>query len=144
MEKFESFYHDPYACYIQRFARDVRDSEYIVFIGSSLGDEHINIWATTAWRLANVYSDEWYDLSPQAKKIMIVTWTDAPIGVSELLSESDIGRRLVGQLSSVGFDGSSDDRLRQNGYAAINKGLLLYMKGTQEFFWDIWQIIDTF
>lgn len=79
LEKFESLYENPYACYIQRLSEDVMESDYIVFIGSGLGDYHINLFATTAWRLANGYAEEpgnllrLRKLEVGRKKIIIIT-----------------------------------------------------------------------
>jgi hypothetical protein len=143
-EKFESFYDNPYACYIQRFARDVIESKYIVFVGSSLGDQHINLWATNAWRLANGYAEEKCNLSlisersVDEKKMIIVTWDKVGRTFREFLLTSPIGRPLYDLFKeSISSCARSDSSLKTNGYADINAGFRLDLNGTEKFFSEV-------
>ncbi len=152
LEKFESLYENPYACYVQRLSEDVMESEYIVFIGSGLGDYHINLFATTAWRLANGYAEEPRNLlclrklGVGRKKIIIITLGHAKKRFEDFLYMTDIGRRLFG-LSKEGISwngANTDSSLKNNGYANINEGFFLYLNGTEKFFSEIWSINDLF
>ena len=160
LEKFESFYNNPYSCYILRFSEDVIKSEYLVFIGSGLGDYHINLFATTAWRLVNGYDEEPRNFlclrkpGIGRKKIVIVTsgW-EKLLTIDEdclsFLCQRSIDRSLrLFKLLNEGI--SVEDRkkvesfLRNNGYANINRGLFLYLKGTEQFYPNISNIKDLF
>lgn len=151
-EKFESFYDNPYACYIQRFSSDVMESDYVVFIGGGLRDYHINLFATTAWCLANGYAEEPRNLfclrKPELgrKKIIIVTIGQATQGFLNLLGLTDIGTRLYDLLKEgISWNREiTDSSLENNGYANINEGLFLYLNGTEKFFSEIWSINDLF
>lgn len=160
MEKFESFYDNPYACYMVRFSKDVMESEYIIFVGSGLGDHHINLFATTAYRLVHGYACDPQNIfrlwKPDVgcKKIIIVT-----SGREELLNTNEtcldflVQRSIDGSLRlfkllkegiSVNDSLGVDSCLRNNGYANINRGLFLYLNGTKDFFSEIWNINDLF
>jgi hypothetical protein len=150
LEKLDSFYDNPYACYIQRFSKDLMESEYIVFIGSGLGDMHVNLFATTAWRVVNGYIKDIESLSDlwrwpdERRKIIIVTQHKAVADVKELLM-TDIGRGLFDLFKEgISWDGEADSSLKSNGYANINRDLFLYLNGTEKFFSEIWKIKDLF
>jgi hypothetical protein len=151
-EKFESFYENPYACYIQRFSDDIMESEYVIFIGSGLGDYHINLFLTNAWRLANGYAEEPQNLlglrklGVGRKKTIIVTLGQATEGLLNLLGLTDIGKRIYDLLKeNISWIGeTADGSLKNNGYANINEGLFLYLNGTRKFFSEIWSINDLF
>ena len=152
LEKFDSFYDNPYACYIQRFSEDVAESEYIVFIGSGLGDRHVNLFATTAWRAVNGNAEDITNLfglrklPDERKKIIIVTSGQATKSFLDLLSLTDIGKGLHG-LFEEGIEWNgwvTDSSMKENSYANVNRGLFLYLKGTEQFFKEIWGINDLF
>ncbi len=148
LEKFESFYDNPYACYISRLADDIMESEYIVYIGSSLGDYHVNLFATNAWRLANGYAEEPQNLlalrklTVGPKKMIVVTQDKAEQGFQQFLFTSDISKALF-DLSREGFSWSkdmTDSSLKTDGYANVHNGWFLYLNGTERFFSDVWRI----
>lgn len=163
MEKFEGFYDKPYAYYIQRFCEDVtaEANEFIVFVGSGLGDAHVNLFATNMYHLVHGY-DEY----PQTlfrlrkcgrKRIIIVTsgWErfkqlKQPNRkcIEFLFEEQSDDRLRLFDLLKIGIDtwdaDNVDESLKNNGYARINPDLFLYLKGTENFFSEIWQIIDLF
>lgn len=162
LEKFEGFYDNPYAYYIQRLSKDVmvKASEYIVFIGNGLGDAHINLFATNAYRLVHGYDKEPQNIfrlresDIGRKKIVIVTsgWekiskangtcldflvqeqADKSLGLFNLLKDGI----PVNNINNV------DSCLKNNGYANINRDLFLYLNGTEQFFSNIWNISDMF
>jgi len=153
LEKFESFYDNPYACYIQRFSKDVMESKYIVFIGSGLGDMHINLFATNAWRLAHGYDKEPQNVlrlrkpEVELRKIIIVTLCQVDGEFRHFLCMTDIGRRLFDLVGKEGismYEVEVDHSMKNNGYANINRDWFFYSKGTKKFFSEIWEIQDLF
>lgn len=150
LEKLDSFYDNPYSCYIQRFSKDVMESDYIVFIGSGLGDMHVNLFVTTSWMVVNGVADDidnccglWMRPDEQ-RKIIIVTEQNAPKNLSDL-SMTDFGRSLYG-IFKEGISSGEEafGSLKENGYSNINRDIFLYLKGTKQFFSEIWDISDLF
>lgn len=154
LEKFESFNDNPYAYYIQRFSKDVMESKYIVFIGGGLGDYHITLFASNAWRLVNGGApdiidlpDRWRPPGDEPRKIIIVD--DSREDYLKFLGqeEKDNLKKLFG-LFKEGIDmnyapGEENRILKKNGYADF-KTWFLYLKGTEQFFSEIWKIQNLF
>jgi hypothetical protein len=117
-----------------------------------LGDYHINLFLTNAWRLANGYAEEPQNLlglrklGVGRKKTIIVTLGQATEGLLNLLGLTDIGKRIYDLLKeNISWIGeTADGSLKNNGYANINEGLFLYLNGTRKFFSEIWSINDLF
>jgi hypothetical protein len=161
LEKFEGFYDNPYAYYIQRFSEDIMDeaNEYIVFIGSGLGDAHINLFATNAYRLVHGYDNDPQNMfhlrksDVGRKKIIVVTsgWkrfkelkgTNRKCIEFLFEKQSDDSLKLF-DLLKVGIDvydtNSVEECLKNNGYARINPDLFLYLKGTENFLSEMLEI----
>jgi hypothetical protein len=157
-EKFDGFYDNPYAYYIQRFSKDVMESRYIVFVGGGLGDNHITLFASNAWRLANGGAPDISDASDRDKywweteakeltkrKIIIVDYLreDYP----DFLNQQPNLKKLFGLFKEgipINFaPGNENVILKENGYANF-KTWFLYLKGTEQFFKEIWEIPKLF
>lgn len=158
LEKYESLYNNPYACYIYRFSEDVIKSEYIVFIGSSLGDLHITMFVSTAWQLAMGNAElpenlfRLRELEVGEKKLIIVATDYDKLsannwGCRDYLSRTNIGRKIY-DLVKEGITTDNENEvnriLANEGCANINRNLCLYLKGTEQFFSDVWKIKDLF
>jgi hypothetical protein len=152
LEKFESFHDNPYSCYIQRFSKDVMESPYIVFIGGGLGDHHITLFASNAWRVINGSAkdirnlcDRWRMPSDEQRKIVIVD--DSREDYLEFLNRRSILQRLFGLFKEgipLKWGMEEEDRiLKNNGYADFETWFL-YLKGTEQFFSEIWNINGLF
>jgi hypothetical protein len=158
LEKHESLYDNPYACYILRFSEDIVESEYIVFIGSSLGDPHITRVVTAVWRMA-MGDDEppknmlrLRKLEVGIRKLIIVTTGFDKLstnnwGCLDYLFQTNIGRKIF-KLVEVGITTDNENEvnriLANEGCANIDRNLCLYLKGTEQFFSDVWKIKDLF
>lgn len=42
LDKFEAFSQNPFACYLQRFGKDINESDCFIIIGTSLQDDHLS------------------------------------------------------------------------------------------------------
>jgi hypothetical protein len=158
LEKQESLYENLYAFYSERFREDVEKSEYIVFIGSSLGDPHITRVVAAAWRMAMGNAElpenmfRLRELEVGEKKLIIVTTGFDKLSANnwdcrDYLFRTNIGRKIFSLVkdSILISDKNEVNRILANeGCANINRNLCLYLKGTEQFFSDVWKIKDLF
>jgi hypothetical protein len=144
LEKFDGFYDNPYAYYIQRFSKDVMESKSIVFIGGGLGDHHITLFASNAWRLVNGGAEDIKDLcdrwrmpSNEQRRIIIVN--DSTEDYLNFLEQRSNLEKLHGLFKEgISFDKNFtevNNCLKENGYADF-ESWSLYLKGTEQFFSD--------
>jgi hypothetical protein len=157
-DKFDSFYDNPYAYYIQRFSKDVMESRYIVFVGGGLGDNHITLFVSNAWRLANGGAPDisdmsdrdkcWWDTDakePTKRKIIIVD--SSREDYTEFLNHRPNLKKLFGLFKEgipINFvPGNENVILKKNGYGNFGEWFL-YLKGTEKFFSEIWDIKNLF
>lgn len=151
LDKFESLYENPYACYIQRFSEDFMESDYIVLIGTALNDYHLNLFIANALLVANGYSPDPQNLLALRKmvfpkKIVIVT-LEPEETTWEGFFASGQGTAIHNLLKNgilVENGHRVDGELREKRYAQINKDFFLYLKGTEEFFSEIDKILVLF
>jgi hypothetical protein len=153
MDKFESFYDDPYACYIQRFSEDVIKSEYIVIIGAGLGDYHVNLFISNAWRLSHGYADHPKNVLSLRKseivpkKIIIVTKDKPRNDLFDYFVHTPWGEEFFRLIKEGIFVDNSDNvsaALKEKGYAWVNRYLFLYRLGAERFFSEMGEIPDLF
>jgi len=135
LDKIDAFSLNPFASYIHRFGKDIIESKYIVLIGLSLKDYHLNAFLTNAIYISN-------------KKIIFVTKSDAE-RIKDALS--GIGDNLILKLwtlfkdtVSVNMHSREDpfkthlenlyQSLSQNGFGKLTNHIILYIKGVEDFY----------
>jgi len=152
LDKVDAFPDNPFASYIERFAKDVIESGYIVLVGTSFNDYHLNPF------LANVIS-----VVPSLKIICVTKWNTKPIkewfplggGDNILFIPFILFKDSIKVKANLDPYQELDERLDnskalldRNVYAILTEHFLLYTKGTEEFYKEsdielLWQKAST-
>lgn len=135
LDKIDAFPNNPFASYIQRFGKDIIDSDYIALVGTSLNDHHLRSFLTNA-------------LSVSSKKILFVTKADTTSirncftygGDNVFFDLVTLFRDPITVRTSPYGDALQEhfnrlsSSLDSNGYGMLANHVLLYIKGTEEFY----------
>ncbi len=135
LDKIDAFSLNPFASYIHRFGKDIIESSYIILIGLSLIDYHLNAFLTNSLFISD-------------KRIIFVTKSD----VDTIIDKLSEGRySLIHKLWTLFKDAVSlninyeEDpfkkhrenlrkSLSQNGFGKLTDHIVLYIKGVENFY----------
>jgi len=137
LDKIDSFAENPFASYLHRFGKDIIESNCIIMVGLSLGDHHLNAFMTNATLISD-------------KKLLFVTKTDVATIKNYFQVPSPNGniifrlwtlfRDSITVTPRQGSDPFQEhleslyDSLSSKGYGKLTNHILLYIKGTEEFY----------
>ena len=139
LDKYTAFYAYPYSTYLYRFSEAVKKADSIIIMGSSLDDEHLNLFLNNA-------------LFSGVKKVICVDYiTDEDIGDSGKTFFANIKSPVLKfwfQFSQSGMSFSMNDfsdaaltrslnqkhkDLKEKGWCQLTSNLCFYRKGTEQF-----------
>lgn len=135
-DKIDAFYSNPFSCYMHRFSRDMLEADYIVVIGTSLSDEHLNLFFKNSLAYSNkkiifvgkkTIKQEWRiseDLEFQ--KEMSRMWYIS--GDKLALPLDSMEKTLPKHFENI------NRNLVNNGYGHITNNVFMYAKGVEEFY----------
>ncbi len=136
LDKIDAFYSNPFSCYMHRFSRDMLEADYIVVIGTSLNDEHLNLFFKNSLAYSN-------------KKIIFVGKRTIPQGwriLEDLEFQKEMSKMwyISGDKLSLPLDSvertlpkhfeNINRNLVDNGYGQITSNVFMYTKGVEEFY----------
>ena len=142
LDKIDAFSLNPFSSYIHRFSKDVIESDYIVLVGVSLSDYHLNSFLTNALFISG---------QNKYKKIIIVTKLSIVETESRLKIENNSDSNLIIKIISFFKDPITipkNDGIEfkietyyesillnlKKGHTKISDNIVLYIKGTEEFY----------
>ncbi len=137
LDKIDSFTENPFASYLHRFGKDIIESDFIIMVGLSLGDHHLNAFMTNATLISD-------------KKLLFVTKTDVAT-VKNYFHVLSPNGNIIFRLWTLFRDSitvtprqggnpfqdhleSLYDSLASKGYGKLTNHIMLYIKGTEEFY----------
>ena len=132
LEKIDAFYDDPFSTYMLRYSRDIIESEYIVFIGMSLIDYHVNLFFNRR--------------AMPKKKVIFVTKSDSD-NFLEIIQNETEGARSFGLLTGgiCTIKSENKEELREKGYTIFEKNkLCVYIDGTEKFYENHAEVFNAF
>lgn len=141
LDKIDAFSLNPFASYIHRFGKDIIESDYIVLVGVSLNDYHLNSFLTNALFLQvpnkKIVIVTYMDINEVRKKLNIESKENLLIKIIDFFNESiilenNINGNLIERCKK--YYKSLNNCLENKGYAKLSENIVLYIKGTEEFY----------